>query len=180
MAAVAARIAHADPDVVVVDHVRAHWDGAVDRSVNRFSGAPEIFALHEWPAAIEILHTPWNKIIRRSLLLATGFEFRTGWYEDVPFTYRVLLAADRITLLDRVGVNYRQRRIGAATRTVGEGHFAIFPQLGRGLRHVRRQPRPARPSCGRCCSAGCSGTSWWSGATTTGCPTTFAAGSSTR
>ena len=126
VAAVAARIAHADPDVVVVDHVRAHWDGAVDRSVNRFSGAPEIFALHEWPAAIEILHTPWNKIIRRSLLLATGFEFKTGWYEDVPFTYRVLLAADRITLLDRVGVNYRQRRIGAATRTVGEGHFAIF------------------------------------------------------
>ncbi|SNT57821.1 CDP-glycerol glycerophosphotransferase [Asanoa hainanensis] len=127
VAAVAARIAHLDPDVVVVDHVRAHWDGTVDRSVNQFAGAPEVFALREWPRAIEILHTPWNKIIRRSLLLATGFEFKTGWYEDVPFTYRVLLAADKITLLDRVGVNYRQRRIGAATRTVGEGHFAIFP-----------------------------------------------------
>ncbi|GAA1846095.1 bifunctional glycosyltransferase/CDP-glycerol:glycerophosphate glycerophosphotransferase [Asanoa iriomotensis] len=124
--AVAARIADLDPDVVVVDHVRAHWDGRVDPSLNRFARTPEVFALHEWPRAIEILHTPWNKIVRRSLLLGTGFRFRTGWYEDIPFTYRVLMAADRITLLDRVGVHYRQRRVGAATRTVGEGHFAIF------------------------------------------------------
>ncbi|GIF73525.1 bifunctional glycosyltransferase/CDP-glycerol:glycerophosphate glycerophosphotransferase [Asanoa siamensis] len=124
--AVAARIAHLDPDVVVVDHVRSHWDGTVDASRNNFAAAPEVFALHEWPKAIEILHTPWNKIIRRSLLLSTGFQFKTGWYEDVPFTYRVLMAADRITVLDRVGVHYRQRRVGAATRTVGEGHFAIF------------------------------------------------------
>ncbi|MEV0716280.1 CDP-glycerol glycerophosphotransferase family protein [Asanoa sp. NPDC050611] len=126
VAAVAARIAHLDPDVVIVDHMRAHWDGRVDPSLNRFAATPEVFALHEWPRAIEILHTPWNKIVRRSLLLATGFQFRAGWYEDIPFTYRVLMAADRITLLDRIGVHYRQRRIGAATRTVCEGHFAIF------------------------------------------------------
>ena len=126
VAAVAARIAHTDPDVVVVDHVRAHWDGTVESSQNHFADAPEVFAPHEWPDAIEILHTPWNKVIRRSLLLATGFQFRTGWYEDIPFTYRVLLAADRITLLDRIGVHYRQRQVGAATRTVGDGHFAIF------------------------------------------------------
>ncbi|HEV7713347.1 MAG TPA: glycosyltransferase family 2 protein, partial [Asanoa sp.] len=84
VAAVAARIAHTDPDVVIVDHVRAHWDGTVERSQNRFADAPEVFAPHEWPGVIEILHTPWNKVVRRSLLLATGFEFRTGWYEDIP------------------------------------------------------------------------------------------------
>jgi len=126
VAAVAARIAETDPDVVIVDYVKAGWDGTMDRSYADFSAAPRVFALHEWPAAIEILHTPWNKIVRRSLLLATGFRFRPGWYEDVPYTFRILTAAARITLLDEVGVYYRQRRVGAATRTVGDGHFAIF------------------------------------------------------
>jgi CDP-glycerol glycerophosphotransferase len=83
--------------------------------------------LRDWPEAIEILHVPWNKVIRRDLLDRLDVRFRSGWYEDVPFTYGLLMAADRISLLDRVCVYYRQRRAGAATRTVGDGHFAIFP-----------------------------------------------------
>ena len=124
VAAVAARIAETDADVVIVDHVRVGWDGAVEPSHGRFESAPRVFALHEWPVAIDILHTPWNKIVRRSLL--GDFTFRAGWYEDVPFTYRMLTTARRITLLDQVGVHYRQGRPGAATYTVGDGHFAIF------------------------------------------------------
>jgi len=123
------RIGETDPDVLVVDHDRVHWDGRVDPSSCgfRFSAAPPVFALHEWPEAIEILHVPWNKVVRRDLIDRLGVRFPAGWYEDIPFTYRVLLAAGRISLLDRVALHYRQRRTGAATRTAGSGHFAIFP-----------------------------------------------------
>ena len=37
------------------------------------------------------------------------------------------MAAQRIGVLDRVCVNYRQRRAGAITRTRGDRHFEVFP-----------------------------------------------------
>ncbi|MEV1287839.1 bifunctional glycosyltransferase family 2 protein/CDP-glycerol:glycerophosphate glycerophosphotransferase [Micromonospora sp. NPDC049679] len=126
---VADRLRATDADVLIVDYVRAHWDGRIEPSVQGrgFHLAPGVFTLAQWPQAIDILHVPWNKVIRRSLLTSIGFAFRAGWYEDVPFTYQLLMAADRISLLEGVSVYYRQRREGAATRTVGDGHFAIFP-----------------------------------------------------
>ena len=116
------------PDVLIVDYVRMHWDGTVEpsSSVHLLPRAPATFALRDWPDALKILHVVWNKVIRRDLLDKVGFTFASGWYEDVPFTYEHLVAAERIAVLNRVCVNYRQRRQGAATRTLGDGHFAIF------------------------------------------------------
>ncbi|GAB3154994.1 bifunctional glycosyltransferase/CDP-glycerol:glycerophosphate glycerophosphotransferase [Micromonospora sonneratiae] len=127
--AVADRLRETDAEVLIVDHARVYWDNLVDPSVigPRFHEAPTVFALRDWPTAIDILHVPWNKVIRRDLLDRLNFKFRSGWYEDVPFTYGLLMATERITLLDRICVYYRQRRAGAATRTAGDGHFAIFP-----------------------------------------------------
>jgi CDP-glycerol glycerophosphotransferase len=129
---VAERIRDVDPDVVIVDRDRRRGDGEIMPSPNggRFGWAPPVFALHEWPETIEIPHVSRNKVVRRALLDRLGLRFDAGWYEDVPFTYGLLTAAERITLLDRVGVYYRQRR-GAATRTVGDGHFAIFRKWAR-------------------------------------------------
>jgi CDP-glycerol glycerophosphotransferase len=127
--AVVDRLRETRADVLIVDYARVYWDDQVAPSQHgqEFHRAPPVFALRDWPEAIDILHVPWNKVIRRELLDRSGFEFRSGWYEDVPFTYGLLTATDRISLLDRVCVYYRQRRIGSATQTVGDGHFAIFP-----------------------------------------------------
>ncbi|GAB2930034.1 bifunctional glycosyltransferase/CDP-glycerol:glycerophosphate glycerophosphotransferase [Micromonospora polyrhachis] len=127
--AVADRLRETDAEVLIVDYARVYWDNKIDPSIpgRTFHEAPPVFALRDWPKAIDILHVPWNKVIRRDVLAKLNFQFRSGWYEDVPFTYGLLLAAERISLLDRVCVYYRQRRAGAATRTVGDGHFAIFP-----------------------------------------------------
>ncbi|MEJ3749897.1 bifunctional glycosyltransferase family 2 protein/CDP-glycerol:glycerophosphate glycerophosphotransferase [Actinomycetes bacterium KLBMP 9797] len=126
---IATRLRATDADVVIVDNAKVSWDGKFrpSRIGQRFHLAPKTFALHEWPEAIEILHVPWNKVVRRSLLTKVGFQFQSGWYEDVPFTYELLAAAEKITLLDKVCVYYRQRRQGAATKTLSDGHFAIFP-----------------------------------------------------
>ncbi|MCW6010693.1 bifunctional glycosyltransferase family 2 protein/CDP-glycerol:glycerophosphate glycerophosphotransferase [Micromonospora sp. CPCC 205371] len=126
---IANRLRATEADVLIVDHAKVSWDGKFRPSWigRRFHLAPRVFALHEWPETIEILHVPWNKIVRRSLLNKVGFQFRSGWYEDVPYTYELLAAAERISLLDKVCVYYRQRRQGSATKTLSDGHFAIFP-----------------------------------------------------
>ncbi|MEV0730419.1 bifunctional glycosyltransferase family 2 protein/CDP-glycerol:glycerophosphate glycerophosphotransferase [Polymorphospora sp. NPDC050346] len=130
--AVADRLRHTAAEVLIVGHADAAPDGATWRTGRgpALHRAPEVFALRDWPAAIDVLHVPWNKVVRRSLLDRLDFRFRPGWYEDVPFTYALLLAAERISTLDRVCVFYRQRA-GAATATAGGGHFGIFPNWAR-------------------------------------------------
>ncbi|MFC0507713.1 bifunctional glycosyltransferase/CDP-glycerol:glycerophosphate glycerophosphotransferase [Micromonospora costi] len=135
LAAVAERLQATRPDVLLVDHVRTHWNDTATRSAMRevFPEPPgeDTFRLRDRPEAMRLLHTAWNRVVRRQFLLDLGLRFEPGWYEDVPFSYPVLMAADRIGVLDRVCVNYRQRRTGAITRTRGERHFEVFPQWHR-------------------------------------------------
>lgn len=132
---VADRLRSTRPDVLVVDHVRTHWNDTATRSA-----MPEVFPeppgevtfrLRDRPETLHLLHTAWNRLVRREFLVELGLRFAPGWYEDVSFTYPVLLAAERIGVLDRVCVNYRQRRAGAITRTRGDRHFEVFAQWHR-------------------------------------------------
>lgn len=133
--AVVRRLRETTPDVLIVDHVRVHWDNTVVGSAlpEAFPLGPgdAVSTLRERPELIRILHTAWNKLVRRQFLVDLGLRFGPGWYEDVSFTYPVLMAAERITVLDRVCVNYRQRRSGAITRTPGDRHFEVFPHWHR-------------------------------------------------
>ncbi|MFG1886958.1 CDP-glycerol glycerophosphotransferase family protein [Micromonospora sp. NPDC049051] len=134
---VVARLRETRPDVLLVDHVRMHWNDTASRSAMAevFPEPPEgTFRLRERPETLRLLHTAWNRLVRRRFLLDTGLRFAPGWYEDVSFSYPVLMAAERIGVLDRVCVNYRQRRTGAITRTRGERHFEVFDQWHRVFR----------------------------------------------
>jgi CDP-glycerol glycerophosphotransferase len=127
--AVATQLAATAPDVLIVDQRRVYWDGRVTRSglAARFGAtAGTVFTARERPEVLRVLHTAWNKIVRRDFLVGLGLRFTPGWYEDVSFTYPLVIAAGRITVLNRVCVNYRQRRVGAITRTVGERHVEVF------------------------------------------------------
>jgi CDP-glycerol glycerophosphotransferase len=128
LAAVAERLRATDADVLIVGWDRVHWDGPVQPGSARkvFADAPDVFSVEEWPRVLNVLHVAWNKIVRRDFLQRLGFVFESGWYEDVSFTFPVLLAAPRISTLPRTCVHYRQRRTGAITRTVGDRHFEVF------------------------------------------------------
>ncbi|MEH0937847.1 bifunctional glycosyltransferase/CDP-glycerol:glycerophosphate glycerophosphotransferase [Micromonospora psammae] len=141
---VAERLRATRPDVLVVDHVRVGWNDVPGRSAmpGVFPEPPgeETFRLRDRPAALHLLHTAWNRLVRREFLVDLGLRFAPGWYEDVSFTYPVMLAAGRIGVLDRVCVNYRQRRAGAITRTRGERHFEVFEQWHRVFRFLDEHP----------------------------------------
>jgi CDP-glycerol glycerophosphotransferase len=114
-------------DVLLVDHVRTYPSGRVAPSSGRdlLRGAPlGSFELVAWPAAIDVLHTPWNKVVRRPLLDEVPVRFSAApVYEDLAFTYAVLRAATSIGVLAEPAYAYRTARPGALTRTSGEAHL---------------------------------------------------------
>ncbi|MEO3766844.1 CDP-glycerol glycerophosphotransferase family protein [Streptomyces sp. B5E4] len=133
--AIADRLAAtADPDVLVYDYARTYWDGRHARNVRADLLAerePQVFRLAERPELLRLLMVVWNKAYRRDFIAAQGLSFPPGYYEDTPWTYPALLAAERIAVLDRVCVHYRQRRSGNILGTPGEQHLDVFEQYER-------------------------------------------------
>ncbi|GAB2846839.1 bifunctional glycosyltransferase/CDP-glycerol:glycerophosphate glycerophosphotransferase [Streptomyces deserti] len=132
LAAVAERLkTTGEPDIVVFDHVRTHWWGRGGRSVTAdllAAAGTDTFSIRESPQYLQLFLVAWNKAYRRSFFLEHGLRYAPGLYEDAPVTYRSMVLADRIACLPRIGVEYRQRRQGAITKTPGRRHFDIFPQ----------------------------------------------------
>jgi glycosyltransferase involved in cell wall biosynthesis len=126
------------PDVLLIDHLRVHENGRfeVDASSHVLRDAS--------PASlIKLQHTAWNRIVRRGLLAALDMRFQPGWYEDIPFSNPVLIAAERVAVLDRVCYHYRVGRLGAITATRSDRHFEAFEQYDRMFAWVlARDPQP--------------------------------------
>ena len=132
LAAVADRLKSAeDPDILVFDHIRTHWwgrGGPSDASALLAAAGQDVFDLRESPQYVHLFLVAWNKAYRRDFFQAHGLQYAPGLYEDAPVTYRSMVLAERIACLNRIGVEYRQRRQGAITKTPGRRHFDIFPQ----------------------------------------------------
>ncbi|BCJ37472.1 glycosyl transferase [Actinocatenispora thailandica] len=130
LAAIAERIAATAPDVLVVDYARTYWDGRTVRNstAELLAGAPEVFRIGEFPQLLRVFPCAWTKIVRREFLLRHDLDFPPGYYEDLPFSYPLLCAADRIAILDQVVVHYRQRRHGSILRTSGAKHLVMIDQ----------------------------------------------------
>lgn len=143
------RLEETRPDVLLFDYARAYWNGRVKRSVInhlfREPPAPDVFTLEERPSVLEMMMTAWNKAIRREFLLEQDLRFSGGYYEDLNVTYPILMAAERLSLLDRVCYIYRQRRRGAITRTTGAKHFDAFAQYDRVFDFMDRLGSKADP-----------------------------------
>jgi CDP-glycerol glycerophosphotransferase len=122
--AVLAELAASRPEVLLIDHRRAHDHGRLEADASSY--------LLAGPATTErmlgVQHTAWNRVVEREFLLRNRLWFRPGWYEDVPFSHPVVLAADRLAALDRVCYHYRIGRAGAITSTRSDRHFEAFEQ----------------------------------------------------
>lgn len=129
------RVERSRPDVLLFDHARELGPGRI--AANPWSALlrepppPDVFTLRERPSAMGLMMTAWNKVIRRAYLLGLGMKFGTGYYEDLAVTYPILMAAERIGLLDRVCYVYRERRAGAITTTPSDRHFEVFAEYAR-------------------------------------------------
>ncbi|MFD3541263.1 CDP-glycerol glycerophosphotransferase family protein [Streptomyces sp. NPDC058662] len=135
------------PDVLVYDYARAFWTGEVVR--NQLSGrlseeGPASFRLADRPALLGLLMVVWNKAYRREYAEREGLSFPPGLYEDTPWTYPALLAAESVAVLDRVCVHYRQRRTGSILTTPGRRHLDVFDQYDRVFAYLAGRPELER------------------------------------
>ncbi|MFI8289948.1 CDP-glycerol glycerophosphotransferase family protein [Streptomyces sp. NPDC085614] len=133
LAAIAARIEETSrPDLVVFDYSRTHWDGRIAPNslahVLAKAAQHGSFSLKEQPDLLMLLQVAWNKAYRRDFIEQWGFQYPTGYYEDTPWTYPVMIAAESISVLDRVCVYYRQRRQGSILHSTSRKHFDVFDQ----------------------------------------------------
>ncbi|MGA5649035.1 bifunctional glycosyltransferase/CDP-glycerol:glycerophosphate glycerophosphotransferase [Streptomyces seoulensis] len=146
--AVADRLAATgDPDVLVFDYARTHWDGTTlrNRLADRLTeDGPAPFTLADRPGLLRVLMVAWNKAYRREFVAREGFRFPPGYYEDTPWTFPVLMAAGSLATLDRVCVHYRQRRQGSILRTTSPRHFDVFDQYDRVFAYLAARPELER------------------------------------
>ncbi|MEU9377685.1 bifunctional glycosyltransferase family 2 protein/CDP-glycerol:glycerophosphate glycerophosphotransferase [Streptomyces sp. NPDC048255] len=135
------------PDVLVYDYARTFWTGELvrNRLSNRLSEeGPASFRLADRPALLGMLMVVWNKAYRREYVEREGFAFPPGFYEDTPWTYPALLAAESVAVLDRVCVHYRQRRTGSILTTSSRRHLDIFDQYDRVFGYLAGRPELER------------------------------------
>ncbi|MFJ6782255.1 CDP-glycerol glycerophosphotransferase family protein [Streptomyces yangpuensis] len=135
------------PDVLIYDYARTYWSGEVVR--NRLSHrlseeGPASFRIADRPALLAMLMVVWNKAYRREYVEREGLEFPPGLYEDTPWTYPALLAAESVAVLDRVCVHYRQRRTGSILTTSTPRHLEIFDQYDRVFGYLAGRPELER------------------------------------
>ncbi|QJT02076.1 bifunctional glycosyltransferase family 2 protein/CDP-glycerol:glycerophosphate glycerophosphotransferase [Streptomyces asoensis] len=135
-----------EPDVLVYDYASTYWSGETVR--NQFAAqlteegtAP--FRLADRPGLLRVLMVAWNKAYRREFVEGVGLTFPPGYYEDTPWTYPALMAAESLATLDRVCVHYRQRRRGNILSTTSRGHFDVFEQYDRVFAFVEQRPELA-------------------------------------
>lgn len=145
LAAIDRRLAETgDPELLVFDYARTTWDGRTIRNkrADVLTGtAKPVVTLDEHPRLLDLLQVAWNKAYRRDFVHHWALEFPPGYYEDTPWTYPVLVAAESIALLDRVCVHYRQRRQGSILHSTSRKHFDVIDQYERVFAFLDAHPR---------------------------------------
>ncbi|MEU5308116.1 CDP-glycerol glycerophosphotransferase family protein [Streptomyces sp. NPDC021562] len=144
--AIADRLAETgDPDVLVFDYARTYWWGGTRRNAlaDILGARSDTFTAAEHPEVLDLLMVVWNKVYRRDFVEENGFQFPPGYYEDTPWTFPVMLSADRIATLDRICLNYRQRRQGNILSTTSRKHFDVHDQYRRVFAFLDSRPELA-------------------------------------
>lgn len=142
LARVTERIAETGrPDVLMMGFARMHVDGRVVRDRrSRCLSPPMCGSLRDRPQLLEVLPTAWEKVYSREFLTEHRFRFPGGVYEDIPWTYPVLISADRIATLDHVCYLYRQHDRPHLLNARGTAHYDVFAQYDRLFGFVDAHP----------------------------------------
>lgn len=130
LSAIADRLQVGDyPQLLIYNYARVWWDGrtAVSWADEILAAlSPAVFVPREHLRLFNMLPIACNKVYRRDFLASLGVTFPPGYYEDIHFTYTVLLSAETAVSLNRVVLLYRQRRAGSILGSGSPRHFDIF------------------------------------------------------
>src|ERR1700722_2728722 len=149
LSAIAARLRSERPDVLVIDHddldagrLTRGQDHAV---IAGDAGVCGPLAHRPW--LLDIRLVAWNKVIRREFYVGSGARFLDEWpHEDVPVSCRVLLRAERISVLRDVCYHFRKERPGSATKSGDpRRHLTVFAAWQQVLAEARKDALGGAP-----------------------------------
>lgn len=120
-------------ELAVLDYER-FWPARTSR--NPKSGllrelASRPFTAIGYPEILDQQQVAWNKVAHRGLVERTGLRFPGGLYEDIPWTYTLLLKARTIVTVPGGTVEYRQRPSGSILSTQTTRHTEALGQWQR-------------------------------------------------
>jgi CDP-glycerol glycerophosphotransferase len=148
LAAVAGALGQQRPDVLLIGFERLYPGGETQPSLGDsvLRGLPpEPVTLAERPALINHTMTAWGKLFRRAFLTGLPVGFPPGIHEDVPVSCAALLAARRISGLDRVCYQYRQGRRGSVMIRTSKDHFDVFRSYRQVLEQAEKRQADGDP-----------------------------------
>ncbi len=134
-------------DVVLYSFVRIYEDGREDPDERSAAAlAPDDtlpFPLDDRPELIHLFPSAWTKAVRTEFARRHGFAFAPGYYEDLPWTFPVLISARGIVTLNRACYRYRQRT-GTILNSTGRRHLEIVGQFHRVFAYLDAHPELER------------------------------------
>jgi CDP-glycerol glycerophosphotransferase (TagB/SpsB family)/glycosyltransferase involved in cell wall biosynthesis len=140
LARLAGVIAQHDPDVVIFSHARVYGNGRITRNTTEHLLIERAdYTIADRQALMDTFGVAWNKVYRRSFLDGLGLRFRVGLYEDINWSFPILLAAGRLRTIPDVGVYYRQR-VGSITRSTSPAHFDVIGEYRNLLGRLKANP----------------------------------------
>lgn len=111
--------------------------------IKNFSGDRRLFFEQKMQPLYKsfLMNAPWNKLIRRSILLESGVRFRTDMhmYEDTEFSLEVSLAAEKIVGISDVLYTYYYLREGSLTSTFFDDTDRNICIIGRTIEGILSQ-----------------------------------------
>jgi CDP-glycerol glycerophosphotransferase len=130
LGAVADRLDETSPDVLLVRHKRATALGRAgkgrQRPIIRQAERTRTFTLEERPAVADAAAVLWDKVFRRDFLRSLDVRFGAGRFGELRITYPALLAAERISALDRACYVRREPGNAANEPPVHGTAFDVF------------------------------------------------------
>ncbi len=125
------RAEQTDADVVVCGYHAVELESGNRRYFRQGWNRDFGRSLVESPALIPVIAPfVWNKIFRRSLVLETGIRFPEGLLmADIPFTYSVMLEANKLEKVQRPLYSYSYLRAGSITHTYSPRKLDMFTSL---------------------------------------------------
>lgn len=125
------RAEETDADVVVCGYHAVELESGNRRYFRQGWSRDFGRSLIDSPALIPIIAPfAWNKIFRRRLVLDTGIRFPEGLLmADIPFTYQLMLEANKLEKVQRPLYSYSYLRAGSITHTYSPKKLDMFTTL---------------------------------------------------
>lgn len=118
-------------EVVVIDYYKANHASltkAKDRTPYR-GARYDYFDPRDEQTVFWLFNLAQIKLYRKDFIRNNGFSFRDGViYEDVDWTFKIMMTARSVSIIDEPLYFYRTARPGSILATKGEKHFDVLEQ----------------------------------------------------